>query len=350
MKKMKKMLAMALALLLCLVGAALAEEENMWLEEHCYVPQEDGAALLHLVIGKRGPAMTLDYVDADFFDAEGRVIRGVSVTLQGAAMLTLPEGEMTMPITLRVQPPEGVEIVEFVVKGAAGVEAAESEIPYFTDDADGVFFMRGADGLMLIAFQKAAEDIDPMYYTGYAVMYDESGAYLGNVFLPLGSGSYVERNGLLNALERYIPRGMLLDVGMREDNTPATILFAGIPMTGLPEGALPASGKVVICALPAQEGKELSIVAFDFQAADGQFIIHVSAKNECDMAMLLEEVPQIILHDAAGNVRIVEEMTLTGPGKAFEPGETLDFTITGTLEEGFDPVACAFTTRCSPAE
>lgn len=347
---MKKILATLLAVLLCLGGAALAEEESVWVEESCYVPQADGTALLHLVIGKKGPAMTLEYVDADFYDADGKVIRGVSVTLHGAAMLSLPEGEWTMPVTLKVQPPEGTEIAEYAVKGGVGADAAESEIPHFIEDADGVFFMRGPEGLFLIAFQKAAEGIDPMYYAGYAVMYDQSGAYIGNVFLPLGSGVYVERHGLLRVLERYIPRDMLLDVGLREDNTPASILFTGVPMTGLPEGAIPASGKVVICALPEQTDKELSIVNFDFGAADGRFIIQVSARNDSSQALLLEGIPYVALHDEAGNVRIVEHVTLTGPGKAFEPGETLEFTITGALEEGFDPVACAFTTRCSPAE
>ena len=347
---MKKILATLLALLLCLAGAALAEEESVWVEESCYVPQADGTALLHLVIGKKGPAMTLEYVDADFYDADGKVIRGVSVTLHSAAMLSLPEGEWTLPVTLKVQPPEGTEIAEYAVKGGVGADAAESEIPHFIEDADGVFFTRGPEGLKLIAFQKAAEGIDPMYYAGYAVMYDQSGAYIGNVFLPLGSGVYVERHGLLHALERYIPRDILLDVGMREDNTPASILFTGVPMAGLPEGAIPASGKVVICALPEQTDKELSIVNFDFGAADGRFIIQVSARNDSSQALLLEGIPYVALHDEAGNVRIVEHVTLTGPGKAFEPGETLEFTITGALEEGFDPVACAFTTRCSPAE
>lgn len=347
---MKKLIVLLTALLMCLGGLALAEEERVWMEESCYVPQEDGTALLHLVIGKTGPAMTLDYVDADFYDADGNVIRDVSVMLQGSAMLTLPEGEGTMPVTLRVQPPEGVEIVEYSVKGAAGVDAAAGEIPHFIEAADGVFFMRGPEGLMLIAFEKAAEGIDPMYYTGYAVLYDESGAYLGNVFLPLGSGVYVEKNQLLNALERYIPRSMLLDVGMREDNTPATVLFSDIPMTGLPEGALPASGEVVICALPVQEDKALSIVSFSFDAADGQFVIHVSAMNVSAAAVLLEAVPYVVLQDGAGNVRILEGVTVTGPGRAFEPGETLDFTITGVLDAGFDPVACAFSIRCSPAE
>lgn len=350
MKRIGRMTSLLLALLLCLGGAALAETESLRVEEFRYVPRADGTGLLHLVISKTGLAVTLDGVDADFYDADGAKVEGVSVTLFGAAMLTLPEGEASMPITLLVQPPEGAEIARCIVNGAYGSAAEEGEIPAFIEDADGVFFLRGSAGLVLFAFHMAVEDIDPMYYTGYAILYDQDDEYLGNVFLPLGSGVYVAENDMLNALSRYIARDALLNMGIRESNTPASVLFMGIPMSGLPEGALPAVGKVVVCALPPQEDKALTIVAFEFEAADGQFVIRASAQNTSGAAVLLETVPYVVLQDVSGNVRIVEEVTLTGPGKAFAPGETLEFVLSGLLEDGFDPVGCAFSTRCTLAE
>lgn len=346
---MKRLTALLLAALMCLgCLAGMAEEECIRVAKCSYVPQDDGTALLHLVLSKTGPALTLDNVDVEFYDASGAVVRGVGVSLCGAATLTLPEGECSIPVTLTVQLPEGVTVAEFSVKGAAAVAAAENDIAYFMEDADGVVLLRGTRGLMMIAFIRAAEGIDPMCYAGYAILYDRDGAYLGNVFLPLGSGVYVAKNGMLDALTRYIPRSSLLDMGMQENNTPASVLFSNIPIAGLPEGALPAVAKVVICALPPQEKQTLSIVDFNLEAADGRFTIHARAQNTSSVPVVITGVPYVALHDTAGDVRLVQDVTLSGPGKAFEPGEVLEFTLTGALEEGFAPVACGFITECAP--
>lgn len=347
---MKKIFAIVLAMLLCLGGAALAEEESVWVEESCYVPQEDGTALLHLVIGKSGDAMMLDHVDAVFYDAGGAEIRDVSVSLQGAATLALPAGTGYMAVTLLVELPEGTEVAEYAVMGAAAVSPAQSDLPVLISEADGVVFTRGPEGLEATVFIEAAH-VDPMYYTGYAILFDREGEYIGNVFLPLGSAAFVAGGDLLDALAQALhqDRGMLVEMGMREDSLDS-ILFSGVPMSGLPEGAVPAGGQVVICAVPPQEAQTLHIVDFTLDAADGRFVIHASAQNMSDAAVRLTGVPYVALHDEADNVCIVQELTLSGPDKAFAPGEVLEFTLAGEVEEGFVPVACGFITECEPVE
>lgn len=346
---LKKLLTALLALIVGMTGLACAQEEaSIWLQDGSLAETEDGAVLLHLMLGKQGGPVRLDDVGVAFLSGEGQPVRMEAVSLL-AAITVLPEGEVFFPATLRATPAQGEPpVVEFCVTGLYTSVPEPGETPRMAP-ADGFFLMKGPETDEVTAFTDAWAGEDPSVYSGYAFIYDRAGRYLGNVFLPQGSGGFVAGERMLATLARALrwEEKTLLQAGFPA-NAPDCILFGGIPMTGLPEGAVPGGAEVFVCAAPETETRTLSIVGFTLEAADGVFTIRATALNASDETVRLTGVPYVAMHDEGGNVRLCTEVTLLADDAVFAPGATGSFTLTGTVEEGFVPVACAFVTECEP--
>ena len=345
---LKKLLTALLALMVGLTCLACAEEEQIWLQEGSLAETEDGAVLLHLMLGKQGGPVRLDDVGVAFLSGEGQPVRMEAVSLV-SAVTVLPEGEVFFPVTLRAMPAQGEpSVAEFRVTGLYTSVPEPGEAPRMAP-ADGFFLMKGPETDEVTAFTDAWAGEDPSVYSGYAFVYDRVGHYLGNVFLPQGSGGFVAGEDMLAALARALrwEEKTLMQAGFPA-NAPDCILFGGIPMTDLPEGAVPGGAEVFVCAVPETETRTLSIVDFTLEAADGAFTIRATALNASDETVRLTGVPYVAMHDEGGNVRLCTEVTLLADDAVFAPGATGSFTLTGKVEEGFVPVACAFVTECEP--
>ncbi len=347
---LKKLLTALVALMMGLTCLACAEEESIWLQEGSLAETEDGAVLLHLMLGKQGGPVRLDDVGVAFLSGEGQPVRMDAVALV-SAVTVLPEGEVFFPVTIRATPAQGEpSVAEFRVTGLYTSVPEPGEAPRMAQ-ADGFFLMKGPETDEVTAFTDAWAGEDPSVYSGYAFIYDRAGRYLGNVFLPQGSGGFVAGERMLATLARALrwEEKTLMQAGFPA-NAPDCILFGGIPMTGLPEGAVPGGAEVFVCAAQETETqtKTLSIVDFTLEAADGAFTIRATALNTSDETVRLTGVPYVAMHDEGGNVRLCTEVTLLADDAVYAPGATGSFTLTGTVEEGFVPVACAFVTECEP--
>lgn len=345
---LKKLLTALMALMMGLTCLACAEEESIWLQDGSLAETEDGAVLLHLMLGKQGGPVRLDDVGVAFLSGEGQPVRMDAVALV-SAVTVLPEGEAFFPVTIRATPAQGEpSVAEFRVTGLYTSVPEPGEAPRMAQ-ADGFFLMKGPETDEVTAFTDAWAGEDPSVYSGYAFIYDRAGRYLGNVFLPQGSGGFVAGERMLATLARALrwEEETLMQAGFPA-NAPDCILFGGIPMTGLPEGVVPGGAEVFVCAAQETETQTLSIVDFTLEAADGAFTIRATALNTSGETVRLTGVPYVAMHDEGGNVRLCTEVTLLADDAFYAPGATGSFTLTGTVEEGFVPVACAFVTECAP--
>lgn len=348
-KKMTTLWAALLALGMLLSGAAMAEQEEIWVQDGRLMTREDGVVLLHLMIGKTGPALQLDNVSVVFLDASGATAPMAQVGLHSAAVMTLPEGEVYFPVTLAALPEAGAEeIVGFRVTGLYTSEPAPGSIAQIRQ-AGGVFLMKGPAQDELTAFAQAWAGEDPSVYGGYAFIFDREGAYLGNVCLPQGGGAVVAGGEMLSALARAVrwEESALLEAGFPR-NAPDCVLFGAIPMSDLPRDVAPGGAAAYVCAIPPAQTQTLAIVDFTLEAAQGRFVIHAVACNQSSGTVRLTGVPYVALHDEQGRVVICTDLTLSAAQTRYAPGETQSFILEGALEEGFVPVACAFVTECAP--
>ncbi len=344
---MKRMLAVLLCLL-CLALPALAETADISVVEGRVVPREDGSVLLHLLLHKSGPAVQVETVGGVFLDAEGNTVTMDSVRLYAAPMLTLPDGEVDFPVILEGIPAAGAaEVAGFRVEHVA-TASPQGAMPRLLDDAPGYFLMKTPQGDEMTVYTFAADGSDPADYVGYAFVYDPQGAYLGNVILPRGGAAFVPGDKMLSTLAPAIhwTEEELLTAGF-PTALPDCILYGGVSMDDLPRDVAPGDASIRVWLLPAEEMKTLEVVGFNMVIEGTQFINYAVLRNVSAGFVHLEAVPGAVFYDADNQV--CDEVTLAAPFRVLAPGETLPIILTGTLPEGYKPVACGFPTHAASA-
>lgn len=349
MKRICALLALLLTLCASCAGAEMSGE--IWMQEWRLVPQEDGSYLLHMVLGKDGAPVEIGPSTVVFFDAEGVNIPVQSVEMISSPLTTLPEGVHYFPMTVRVVPEEDAEIADVRV---TDMQTAwpEEPLPVMCNGNPGHFMMKTDEGDMMVAFMTAFAGEDASAYVGYAFVYDREGNYLGNVELPRGRALFVPGDEMLSALAQNVgwSEVQLLRAGFPSRFEEDCVLFAGVPMSGLPRGVAPGMAYVYIYGWETTPARVLEITGFTIRTGEGAFRIEALATNMSGESVRLEGVSYVMLQDEAGQVRTCEAVTVEAPFRTVAPGESLPFVLTGALEEGFVPVACGFDTVCEPVD
>lgn len=340
---MKKLLAVLICLI-CLALPALAEEE-VSVAEGRIVPQRDGSLLLHLVLHKTGPAIQLDDLRVVFLDAEGNAVPMARVTMHAAPLTMLHGGSCDFPVTLAAVPAkDAAEIVGFEVTQII-TSPAKGSLPELVDDRPGYFILGTPRGGELTVYTSADGSHDAQNFMGFALMYDSTGAYLGNVMLLRGSAFFVPAAEVCSTLAEAVgwTERQLMEAGFPTD-TPDSIFFDGVSMNDLPQDVLAGESRIFIFRVPEDGPRALEITAFNPTTQGTTFTNYAVLYNTTDELIRLREVPYVAFYDEDEHAYMCEDVTVMAPFWVLAPGESMPIIMTGTLPEGFVPVACGFVT------